>query len=184
MKIKRGCRTAIENGVIITLLVLSVCIFVLSFFPYSRISAFFLQELEMKRITERICSLVFMFTFWHLMQRQRAAWAVSVLLLAIGIAQHIIFLTAVIRTAFARNPLPLSSALSLVFILAEALILLFLLLYSRDFCCRSAHETPAAESCFLSGGHSCHPAEFRRQLSPAENQPAAASRLSVSPQHE
>lgn len=141
MRTKRGCRTAIENGVIITLLVLSVCIFVLSFFPYSRISAFFLQELEMKRITERICSLVFMFTFWHLMQRQRAAWAVSVLLLAVGIAQHIIFLNSVIRTAFARNPLPSSSALSLIFILAEALILLFLLLYSRDFCCRSAHET-------------------------------------------
>ena len=53
---------------------LSIIVFCSTFFPVTKISLFFAQELEMKRITERITSLVFIVMSFNLMQRRRAAW--------------------------------------------------------------------------------------------------------------
>jgi phosphatidylglycerol lysyltransferase len=139
-----------ENVLIVAIMVWSTVVFCSTFFPVARISIFFAQELEMKRITERIISLVFIIMSYNLMQRRRTAWFITMFLLLASLVQHL---------------LPPANWVSLLFAAIDLLALLALFRFRGDFCCPSAHESiqkslffmlAAAAAILLNAGISYH----------------------------
>lgn len=124
----------IENILIMMIMLLSIIVFCSTFFPVAKISLFFAQELEMKRITERITSLVFIVMSYNLMQRRRMAWFITTFLLLASLIQHL-------------NP-P-TYWVSWLFAAIDLLVLLALFLFRGDFCCPSAHESIRKSLLFL-----------------------------------
>lgn len=150
MRLDGQRKTKLENILIAAIMAVSLFVFCSTFFPVARISMFFAQELEMRRITERITSLTFMFMCYHLMQRRRTAWFITTCLLLASLIQHLF--------------LPADRAAPL-FIAGDLLIVLGLFLFRKDFCCPSGHESirkslmfmlAAAAAILLNSGVSYH----------------------------
>jgi len=123
---EHSIRTRTEDVLIIVLMVLSALILLSTFFPLAGLPAFFAQELEMKRASERIFSLVLVIMSWKLLQRRRAAWVVTVLVLVALLIQHLV--------------LPIHH-LGWVLVAGDLVFLIPLLVFRADFCCPSARES-------------------------------------------
>ena len=148
---QKNRRNAILEDVLIgALLLLSAVVFCSTFFPVARVSLFLAQELEMRRITERIIALAFILLSYHLLRRRRTAWRITTALLLADLIPHLFFHAG-------RS--------SAVFVAVDLLLVLALFVFRRDFCCPSAQESikksllallAAAVAILLNSGVSYH----------------------------
>lgn len=115
----------LEDLVILLLFLMSAVIFCATFFPAARLSVLLAHELEMKRATERLFSILFLIMSYHLIQRRRMAWAATLVLLMISLVQHLL--------------MPVDTV-DLILIGYYVFTILCLLAFARDFCCPSAKD--------------------------------------------
>ena len=115
-------RITAENILIFLLGAIAVLAFAASFFPQTRMSAFFMNILAMKKMTARVFSVVLMVSLYHLYKRKRTAWFITVSLLVLNVIRHMI------------PPVqPVFAAVSVF----ETFSIAVLTVCRKDFCCIS-----------------------------------------------
>lgn len=115
-------RILMENTLIAFLGVLALLTLAASFFPAARLSGFLMHVLAMKAMTSRVFAVVLLIALYHLYQRKRMAWRITVVLLLLNLIRHL---------------LPPHQIMFLVIAALEALCLCILLVLRDDFCCPS-----------------------------------------------
>lgn len=130
---------------IVLLGALAAAILLLSFFPADIFTDYFMPALDMKKMTARIIALLMLTTVYHLYQRKRAAWYLTVAILLLNLI-HCFLPFVFFGHDFSF--LIISGSLDAVF-------LLFLLLWHRDFCCKSERRSVKQGLFFLSAAVLC-----------------------------
>lgn len=114
-----------ENITIGLIMVWAAAAFVFSFMPVTGLAGAVYSALEMSRMVQRVFSVVLIITSVNLVKRKRAAWMITVVLIAANLCLHLLH----------RNQL------KNVFIICEVICLAVLLLTVRDFCCPTGKKT-------------------------------------------
>lgn len=115
----------VENVAIGFILAWAAAALVLSFLPVTGLTGAVYSALEMSRMVQRVFSVVLMITSVNLLKRKRAAWLITILLIAANLCLHLI----------RRSPLKTT------FIICESACLVILFFTARDFCCPSGKKT-------------------------------------------
>lgn len=114
-----------ENITIGLILVWAAAALLFSFIPVLGLTGAVYSALEMSRMVQRVFSVVLLITSVNLMKRRRAAWLITVVLIACNLCLHLIH----------------HNQLKNIFIVCEAVCLAVLLLTARDFCCPTGKKT-------------------------------------------
>ncbi len=143
-------RIVTENILIGLLGVLALLTLAASFFPGARLSGFLMHLLTMKAMTSRVFAVVLLIALYHLYQRKRMAWRVTVVLLLLNLIRHL---------------LPPHLTMFSVIAALEAICLCVLLVLHGDFCCPSEKSSvkrgialliPAVAAIVLNAGIGYH----------------------------
>ncbi len=126
MDAKTRRRILYENALICLIGLMAAAMVITSFFSETRFSGFLMQMLEIQRMTARLFGVVLLILLYHLYRRKKAAWQLTIVLLTLNLARHLL-------------P-PINRSFSIVAIL-EAACLLLLLYFRADFCCLSSRVT-------------------------------------------
>ncbi|WP_195269352.1 phosphatidylglycerol lysyltransferase domain-containing protein [Eubacterium sp. 1001713B170207_170306_E7] len=108
----------IVNTAIALTFMLAFAMLVFSFIPNQALEQFISNVINSRKLVQRVLAVVLLVTTYNLYKRKRIAWVITLVLLGVNLAGHIV-----------RGYRPRS----LVFIIIEALVLLILLVTARDF---------------------------------------------------
>lgn len=143
-------RIVTENILIGLLGALALLTLAASFFPAAPLSGFLMHVLVMKAMTSRVFAVVLLIALYHLYQRKRMAWRITVVLLLLNFIRHL---------------LPPHLMMFLVIAVLEGICLCILFVLREDFCCPSEKSSvkrgivlliPVVAAIVLNAGISYH----------------------------
>ncbi len=126
METQKHRRILAENILIACLGVLSAGMVAASFLTSARFPGLLLEIMEVKKMTARLFGVVLLILLYHLYRRKKAAWYLTVVLIALSTVRHV---------------LPPARALFLGAAVPELICLALLIYFRADFCCPSARST-------------------------------------------
>lgn len=118
-------RIRVENITITLLAVFSLFLFILTFFPYSKISQTMQVSFEMGRMVQRAFSIILFVLSLQLWKRKRNAWSVAMFIFILN------FLRGLIGMGH-----PMHNALMLF----DLLLFILFFFFRKDFCCPASRE--------------------------------------------
>lgn len=123
MKTKQ--RIYIENGIIIFIMISSLLLLTLSFFPSLPRSAEVVVSFEMGRMVQRAFSIVLLVISFQLMKRKSSAWKITIILLAFNAVYGL-----------AKSCHPVHNLIAVT----DILLIIALISFRKDFCCFSSQK--------------------------------------------
>ena len=83
-------RKHLANSAVGVMFFVAVVIFAASFLPLQRFHDLVFNYIEINRFVQRLISIFLLFIVWHLYQRKRLAWTLSIILLSVSIFLHFV----------------------------------------------------------------------------------------------
>ncbi|MGC4019460.1 MAG: DUF2156 domain-containing protein [Muricomes sp.] len=118
-------RIYIENGIVIFIMLSSLMLLILSFFPFLSKSAGMVVSFEMGRMVQRAFSVVLLVIAFQLMKRKTSAWQITIIVLAFNVIH-----------ALARSHRPVHNLIAVT----DIILILALIYFRKDFCCSSSKK--------------------------------------------
>ena len=122
---KRQTRIQIENITIVLLAVFSFFLFLLTFFPFSKISQAMQGSFEMGRMVQRAFSIVLFVLSLQLWKRKRNAWAIAMGIFVLN---------------FLRGLIGMGHPLHNWIMIFDLLLFVIFFVLRKDFCCPAGRE--------------------------------------------
>lgn len=113
-------RIRIENITITLLAVFSLFLFILTFFPFSKISQTMQVSFEMGRMVQRAFSIILFVLSLQLWKRKRNAWSVAMFIFVLN---------------FLRGLIGMGHPMHNVLMLFDLLLFILFFFFRKDFCC-------------------------------------------------
>ena len=118
-------RIRIENITITLLAVFSLFLFILTFFPFSKISQTMQVSFEMGRMVQRAFSIILFVLSLQLWKRKRNAWSVAMFIFVLN---------------FLRGLIGMGHPMHNVLMLFDLLLFILFFFFRKDFCCPAGRE--------------------------------------------
>lgn len=118
-------RIRIENITIALLAVFSLFLFILTFFPFSKISQTMQVSFEMGRMVQRAFSIILFVLSLQLWKRKRNAWSVAMFIFVLN---------------FLRGLIGMGHPMHNVLMLFDLLLFVLFFFFRKDFCCPAGRE--------------------------------------------
>ena len=118
-------RIRIENITITLLAVFSLFLFILTFFPFSKISQTMQVSFEMGRMVQRAFSIILFVLSLQLWKRKRNAWSVAMFIFVLN---------------FLRGLICMGHPMHNVLMLFDLLLFILFFFFRKDFCCPAGRE--------------------------------------------
>lgn len=118
-------RIRIENITIALLAVFSLFLFILTFFPFSKISQTMQVSFEMGRMVQRAFSIILFVLSLQLWKRKRNAWSVAMFIFVLN---------------FLRGLIGMGHPMHNVLMLFDLLLFILFFFFRKDFCCPAGRE--------------------------------------------
>lgn len=113
-------RIHIENTAITLLAVFSLFLFILTFFPFSKISQTMQISFEMGRMVQRAFSIILFVLSLQLWKRKRNAWSIAMFIFILN---------------FLRGLIGMGHPMHIVIMLFDLLLFILFFAFRKDFCC-------------------------------------------------
>ena len=118
-------RIRIENITITLLAVFSLFLFILTFFPFSKISQTMQVSFEMGRMVQRAFSIILFVLSLQLWKRKRNAWSVAMFIFVLN---------------FLRGLIGMGHPMHNVLMLFDLLLFILFFFFRKDFCCPAGYR--------------------------------------------